>query len=102
MWWKLTSIFEVLLKNVYDFSKGNSPHCLVLSVAPLSAVPIVRRAPVGSASQIFRSAISREVAVATASEAGHVSLRWLTDALAGVFWDSLLLLHQPTANQLSN
>lgn len=55
------------------------------SVAPLSAVSIVRRAPVGSASQIFRSAISHDVAVATAGEAGHVSWRWLTDALAGVF-----------------
>lgn len=72
------------------------------SVAPLSAVPIVQQAPVGSASQIFRSAISHDVAVATAGEAGHVSWRWLTDALAEVFCQSLLLLHQPTANQLSN
>lgn len=87
-----------------NFQKGTQPcpHWLVHLVAPLSAVPIVRRAPVGSASQIFRSAISHDVAVATASEAGHVSWRWLTDALAVDFCQSLLLLHQPTANQLSS
>ncbi len=71
------------------------------SVASLSAVSIVRRAPVGSASHIFRSAVRRDVAVATAGEARHVFWRWLTDALAGGFCQSLLLLHQPTANQLS-
>ncbi len=91
------------LKNLMNFQRGTSLPSMpcALSSLSLSAVPIVRRAPVGSASHIFRSAVSRDVAVATASEAGHVSWRWLTDALAGGFCQSLLLLHQPTANQLS-
>lgn len=67
------------------------PHWLVHSVAPLSAATIVQREPVGSSLQIFRSTISHDVAVVTA-EAGHVSWRWITDALEVVFCQSLQLL----------